>query len=113
MKALRNPSQQCSIDMGLSIRLLAMFIWAIGILMVQVSSHIALGVIFIEHTNPCSFHHESANNIGGWSIASVAVLVPTIVGLFLRRMLTVAWVLVVACAQIYLFVSFLLNWNGC
>lgn len=93
---------------GLGSRLATMAGWAILVYCVQVVGHIVLASFFTESTDPCNLFYESPNNVGGWSIASVTVLIPTTIGVKLRKHVPLTWVLLGMVAQIYLFVRVIL-----
>lgn len=87
--------------------------WAAIVLAVQIFGHLFLAVVFTEHTNHCSWYYESPNNPGGWLIVCAFVLPPTYVGLRLRKYLPVAWVLLGALVQTYMFINAILDLDGC
>lgn len=87
--------------------------WVVLVYLIQVVGHFVLASFFTQHTDPCSQYYESPNNFGGWTIAFVTVLIPTIIGVKLRKHVTLAWVILGTIAQIYLFVHVILVIGGC
>lgn len=105
--------EQYGIPSILAIRASVMIGWAIAVYIFALVGHLALALVFTEHTDPCNFNHESANNGLGWSIAGLTVGNIVFFGLWLRKYLTIFWVLICGAYQAYSFVEIILNWREC
>ena len=97
----------------LAIRVSVMVGWAIAVHIFGLIGHVLLHLTFTEHTDPCNFNNESANNGLGWSIAGLTIGNVIFFGLWFRKYLTVLWVLICGGYVAYMFVETILNWNGC
>ena len=106
-------SAENSIPKILAIRACVMLGWAVAVRVFGLFGSVVLAFTFTEYTDPCNFNHVSANTGLGWSIVGVTVLIPTIVGIALRKYLTIPWVVLCSAYLTYGFVEVILNWNGC
>lgn len=97
----------------LLVRISKMIAWAVAVYLIQVIGHLTLFAFFTQHTDQCSQYYESPNNVGGWSIAGIAVLLPTIIGWRLRKHLTVVWIALGMIVQAYFFVDAILGLGSC
>ena len=111
------PDEISSSDGGklvhLLVRLSKLVAWAVAVYLVQVIAHLILFAFFNQYTDQCSQYYESPNNVGGWSIAIVAVLLPTIIGWTLRKHLTIVWITLGMIVQSFLFVDAILGLGPC
>ena len=98
---------------GLAIRLTAVFGWVVLVYLIQVIGHLTLASFFTQYTDPCNRFYESPNNVGGWTIAAIAVLIPTAIGVKLRKYVTLTWVILGMAIQIYLFTDVILGIGDC
>ena len=109
MKELERKFIELPLPTRLSVHVGVMLLWVLVVGIFQLYGMLAIAGAFSQFNDPCNYIYESANNIGGWSIAMSAVLVPLLVGLFLRKFLTVPWLAICALAQIYFFAYNIVN----
>lgn len=90
-----------------------MLLWIVVIFVFQLYGTLTIAGAFVEFNNPCHLFHESANNAGGWSIAAAAILIPFSLGLYLRKFLTIPWIILCALAQVNFFAYNILKGGNC
>lgn len=103
MKELERKFVGLPLPARLSIHAGVMFLWVIVIGVFQLYGMLTIAGFFAQFNDPCNYIYESANNVGGWSIAVSAILVPLLLGLLLRKFLTVPWLTLCVLGQIYFF----------
>ncbi len=97
----------------LPIHAAVILLWAIVIAVFQAYGTLTIAGVFTEAANKCHPLHESANNIGGWSIAMSATLVPFALGWKFRKYVTTVWIILCAVLQVWFFMHNFLNWSEC
>lgn len=112
MKTLENELIQYGWTVRLLGHVVAMVCWALAIALIQMLGMLAI-VMFFTSDFECYPHYESANNAGGWLIASTTILMPLPFGWMFRKYVTLFWLVCCASVQTYLFVYQILNWGGC
>ena len=113
MKMSHNAVVELSWAVRIPIHATAMLLWVVVIFVFQLYGTLTIADAFAQFNDPCNPFHESANNAGGWSIAATAILIPLFLGLYLRKFLTIAWIIICAFAQINFFAYNILNGGSC
>lgn len=103
MKEIEGKFADLPLPTRLSVHVGVMLLWVVVIGLFQLYGMLAIAGAFSQFNDPCNYIYESANNAGGWAIAASAVLIPLLLGIVLRKFVTVPWLILCALGQLYFF----------
>lgn len=103
MKNLERKFLDSTLSTRLFIHVAVMLLWVFIVAVFQLYGMLTIAGVFSQFNDPCNYIYESANNVGGWSIAASAILLPLLLGIFIRKFLTVTWLTLCALGQIWFF----------